>query len=135
MTCFPSPCSATSSPSASNPPCTTCAREPKACEPETSGCDGVGVTVDPEQRTSGRASSSSGGVAAATDRAVDDQAGRHGQEELHHLPWHHREMRELRLHVRLLTTVVTGADLGHRPRLQPPGRQAPPGMSPRVGYG
>ena len=28
---------------------------------------------------------------------------RDGQEELHHLPNHHREMRELRLHIRLLT--------------------------------
>jgi hypothetical protein len=113
--------------------CHACSRA-EACEPETSGFDSVGVTVDPEQFHVGTRVEHQGGVSTTTDGAVDDQAGRNGQEEFHDLPRHHREMREFRLHVQLLTTVAPG-HLGHRPRLQPPGRQAPPGMSPRVGYG
>ena len=107
---------------------------PEGCETKTSGRCGVGVTVDSEQAQVGPRVEKRCGMAGATHGAIDDQSVRHGQEELHHLPDHHREMRELRLHIRLLEPFRRNRTC-RRPRLQPPGRQAPPGMSPRVGNG
>ncbi len=72
---------------------------PKGREPRTGGGNGVGVSVEAEQSHVGPRVEKQGRVTCATDRAVDDQPGGHRQEELHHLPPHHREMRELRLHV------------------------------------
>ena len=112
---------------------------PEGCEPDPSGLDGIGVTVDPEQTDVGPGLEQERRMTAAADRAVDEQPGRHRQEELHHLPGHDREMRELRLHTRLLIRSSPDHRVPKprplRSRLQPPGRQLPPGMSPRVGDG
>ena len=107
---------------------------PEGSEPETSSGDGVGVTVDPEQADVGSSLEQRRRMATTTDGAIDDQSVRHGEEELHHLPDHHREMRERRLHIRLLEPCCRSRT-SRRPRLQPPGRQEPPGMSPQVGNG
>ena len=71
---------------------------PEGREPGPSGRHGVGITVDPEQTDVGPGFEQERGMTAAADRAVDEQPGRHRQEEFHHLPGHDREMRELRLH-------------------------------------
>jgi hypothetical protein len=63
------------------------------------------------------------GMACAAHGAINNQSGRYGQEELHHLPCHHREMRELRLHIRLLT-------VSPEPRLPPASTESEP-ASPR----
>jgi len=97
------------------------------------GRDGFGITVEAEHAHVGPCVQQQGRVACATDRAVDDQPGGHRKEQFHHLPRHHREMRELLLQCRLLAALPEPRR--RRSRLQPPGRQAPPGMSPRVGYG
>jgi hypothetical protein len=75
---------------------------PEGLEPKASGSCGVGVTIDPEESNIGSSLEQRRRVARATHRAVDDQSVRYGEEELHHLPNHYREMRERRLHNRLL---------------------------------
>ena len=73
----------------------------EASESGAGGFHGVGVTVEAEHMHVGPRVQQHRRVASATDRAVDDHPSGHRQEELHHLPSHHREMREL-LHIRLL---------------------------------
>ena len=71
---------------------------PEGSEPGLRSGHGVGVTVDAEQAHVGPRFEQQRRVASATNRAVDDQPGGNRQEKLHHLPCHHREMRELLLH-------------------------------------
>ncbi len=107
---------------------------PEGCKTTTGDNGGAGVAVDSEEAQIRSRVEKRCGVAGATHGAIDDQAFRHGRKEFHHLPDHDREVRELRLHIRLLEPFRRNRSC-RRPRLQPPGRQAPPGMSPRVGNG
>ena len=73
----------------------------EASEPGAGGFHGVGVTVEAEHAHVGARVQQRGRVATATDRAVHDHPFGHRREELHHLPGHHREMRELLRHLLL----------------------------------
>ena len=122
ITCSPSPCRSTSvgellesSVHHVRP------RSPKGASRGRATATASASRSIPSSRTSGRASSSRPrGPAPPTVQSTISPV-RNGQEELHHLPGHHREMRELRLHILLLDRFA-GTAACRRPRLQPPGR-------------
>ena len=133
MTCSPSPCWSTRRAELLETSLHHLRPIAEASEAGASGSHGVGVTVDAEQVHVGPRVEQRGRVACATDRAVDDQSAGTGKRSS-------TTSRAITGRCENSSSTSVSSPLSPEPRrrrsrLQPPGRQAPPGMSPRVGYG